>query len=67
MTGQYFLLTLFTLTGTLALSAAVLDMDWFLNSENVRPIVKYMGRKGARIFYGFIGLLLIAAGLSTLL
>ena len=55
--------TLFLLAGTVALSAAIFDWKWFFGSENAAPIVKFFGHKGSRLFYGAIGIVLIAAAI----
>ena len=52
---------IFLLAGITALLASLLDWEWFFTTENTRFIVKHVGRKGARITYGILGMLLIAA------
>ena len=56
-----FIQIIFAATGVIALLAAILDWEWFFTTDNTRFIVKYVGRKGARITYGILGMLLIAA------
>ena len=60
---HYILQTLFLLTGLTALLAAIFNWKWFFESENAAPVVKFFGRKGSRLFYGAIGIVLIAAAI----
>lgn len=59
MTGQYIVQTIFALAGTVSLLAALLDWDWFFTSRNAQPIVRNVGRRRARLFYGILGIIII--------
>jgi small neutral amino acid transporter SnatA (MarC family) len=57
---------LFLAAGGFSIVSAVQDWDWFLQSRKARLFVNLMGRKGARIFYGILGLALVALGAALL-
>lgn len=59
MASQYIIQGIFALAGTAALLAAVLDWDWFFTARNAQFIVRNVGRRQARWFYGILGLILI--------
>lgn len=59
MAPQYFVQALFALAGILSLLASVLNWEWFFTAQNTRFIVHTLGRKRARLFYGFLGVVLI--------
>ena len=63
MSPQYFVQGLFALAGIVSILAAVLYWDWFFNTQNVQFIVKNVGRKRARLFYGILGLILVATAI----
>ena len=63
MSPQYFVQGLFALAGIVSILAAVLNWDWFFNAQNVQFIVKNVGRKRARLFYGILGLILVATAI----
>ena len=63
MSPQYFVQGLFALAGIVSNLAAVLNWDWFFNTQNVQFIVKNVGRKRARLFYGILGLILVATAI----
>ena len=63
MSPQYFVQGLFALAGIVSILAAVLNWDWFFNTQNVQFIVKNVGRKRARLFYGILGLILVATAI----
>ena len=50
--------------GALAVCGGVFDWDWFMNNRKARLWVKLFGRKGARVFYVFLGGALTAAGIA---
>lgn len=58
--SQYIIQGIFALTGLTSLLAALLDWDWFFTARNAQFIVQNVGRRQARLFYGVLGLLLIA-------
>lgn len=60
--SEYFILLLFILLGLFSLIAAIRDLDWYFQTSGAMTFVKWFGRKGARIFYGLLGLGLITSG-----
>jgi hypothetical protein len=52
---------IFLLSGIVSVLASLLDWDWFFTADNAGFLVKRLGRKGARLAYGTIGLAFIAA------
>lgn len=58
-----FLFGLFLLLGILAVVSAVGNFDWFFRAREAKPLVKWLGRGGARIFYLILGILLMLASL----
>lgn len=59
MKPQYFVQGLFVLSGAIALLASVLNWKWFFEAQNARFVVRNVGRKRARLFYGVLGAILI--------
>ena len=59
MGPQYFVQSLFALAGILSLLAGVLDWDWFFTAQNTQFIVRSLGRRRARWFYGVLGVVLM--------
>ena len=59
MGPQYFVQSLFALAGILSLLAAVLDWDWFFTAQNTQFIVRSLGRRRARWFYGVLDVVLM--------
>ena len=59
MTGQYVVQGIFALAGVVALLAALLNWEWFFSALNAQSVVRYAGRRKARLFYGILGLVLI--------
>ncbi|MDR1258927.1 MAG: immunity 17 family protein [Tannerellaceae bacterium] len=60
--SEYIVLTIFIVTGVISLTSALFNFDWYFQSQKAAPFVRWLGRGGARIFYGILGLTLIAAG-----
>ncbi len=52
---------IFLLAGIVSLLASLLDWEWFFTADNASFLVKRLGRNGARLAYGAIGLIFIAA------
>ena len=48
--------------GLFSICGAVFDWDWFINSYKARLFVALLGRNGARIFYGILGLIIVVLG-----
>jgi small neutral amino acid transporter SnatA (MarC family) len=61
-TSEYLVLAIFILSGSVSLAASICNFDWFFQSRNSSTFVNRLGRTGARLFYGLIGIALIAAG-----
>lgn len=59
MKAQYFVQGLFVLSGIISLLAAILNWKWFFDAQNAQFIVRNVGRKRARLFYGILGIILI--------
>jgi hypothetical protein len=52
----------FLLGGLMAIGAAVLNLDIFMESPKAKPFVDALGRTGARVFYIALGAVLAVAG-----
>lgn len=65
-TSDMLIFILFILLGSLALIAAVFNFDWYFNTQGAAMFVKWFGRKGARAFYVFLGIILIFCGVMGL-
>ncbi len=48
--------------GLFSLCGAILNWDWYMNHRKARFLVRILGRGGARVFYGVLGLGLIVLG-----
>ena len=46
---------------------AILNLDWYFQTSGAMTFVRWLGRKGARIFYALLGLGLIACGVAGLI
>jgi small neutral amino acid transporter SnatA (MarC family) len=66
-TSEYLVLTIFVVAGVISLTAAIFNVDWYFQSRKASTFVHWFGRNGARVFYGLLGLALIAAGIWFLL
>lgn len=62
----YLILVAFILLGGFSVFAALFNVEWFFQTNGAQTFVKQFGRKGARIFYAFLGLALMAFGVSLL-
>ena len=65
--SEYFILVIFIALGLFSLTPAILTIDWYFKSSGAATFIKLFGRQGARIFYGLLGLALIACGVCGLL
>lgn len=54
------------LVGLFSLVAALFDWDWFMENRRARFFVRVMGRTGARIFYGLLGVAIAMMGVFGL-
>ena len=61
--SQYIIQGIFAFAGILSVLASLLDWDWFFTAQNSQFIVRNVGRRPARWFYGLLGLLLIGMSL----
>ncbi|MDD3149170.1 MAG: immunity 17 family protein [Candidatus Riflebacteria bacterium] len=48
--------------GVFTIFCAASDFDWFMNNHKARFFVNILGRNGARVFYGILGLIMILLG-----
>ena len=53
--------------GLFSLAGALKDWDWFMEHRKARFMCSLLGRKGARIFYGALGLAVCGGGIAFLL
>ena len=53
---EYFILILFIALGIFSVIAAILNLDWYFQTSGAMTFVRWLGRKGARIFYALLGL-----------
>jgi small neutral amino acid transporter SnatA (MarC family) len=60
---EYFILILFIALGIFSVIAAILNFQ----TSGAMTFVRWLGRKGARIFYALLGLGLIACGVAGLI
>lgn len=58
--SHYLILGIFAVTGVLSLLAALCNWDWFFTARNAQFVVQNVGRRQARLFYGVLGLILLA-------
>ena len=63
MVMHYIIQGIFVLVGSVAILASLFNWDWFFQSQNSQFIVKNVGRKQARLFYAFLGILMIATAI----
>ena len=63
MDKMFMLVGLTTLvTGLMSIGAAGLDLEVFFGHPTAQPIVKSLGRLGARIFYAVLGAVFVLIG-----
>ncbi|MBR5150660.1 MAG: immunity 17 family protein [Bacteroidaceae bacterium] len=63
MFAHYLLQIIMLLAGVVSLLAALFNYEWFFGARNAQPVVKYIGRRNARLLYGAMGVLLIFSAL----
>lgn len=61
MNPKYIVQGLFIVAGIISILAALFNWNWFFSAQNAQFIVRNIGRNWARVFYGALGLILIAA------
>lgn len=54
---------IFLLTGIVSFLASLFNWEWFFTADNASFVVKHLGRNGARLAYGAIGLIFIVAAI----
>ena len=59
MLMHYLIQCIFVLVGLLVVLASLFNWDWFFKAQNTQLLVKNVGRKQARLFYAFLGVLMI--------
>ena len=59
MVMHYVIQGIFVVVGLLAILASLFNWDWFFKAQNTQAIVRNVGRNHARLFYAFLGLLMI--------
>ena len=60
MISQYIIQGIFAAAGIVSLLAALCNWEWFFTAHNTQFIVKNVGRRQARWFYGVLGVILIS-------
>jgi small neutral amino acid transporter SnatA (MarC family) len=53
--------------GLFSIAASLLNWDFFFDSRKASFMIKILGRNGARIFYGLLGLFLLFMGYKLLM
>ena len=61
MLMHYLIQGIFVLVGLLVVLASFFNWDWFFKAQNTQLLVKNVGRKQARLFYAFLGVLMITS------
>jgi hypothetical protein len=54
------------IAGLFSLISSIVNWSWFFNNRRAQAMVKIFGYKGARIFYGILGVILLLIGLFIL-
>ncbi|MCP1182741.1 immunity 17 family protein [Paenibacillus sp. 1781tsa1] len=68
MQDQPVLIALFAIAaGIFSLLGGINNWDWFMKSFRAGIFVKTIGRQGARVVYGILGVVLIVIGVLLLL
>jgi hypothetical protein len=53
--------------GVLTVLGAIMDWDWIMNNRRSRLAVKGLGRKGARVLYAGLGVIIALLGVIVLI
>lgn len=56
---KYLIIAFLAMGGLFCVLASIYNWDFFFNNRRARFFVSLIGRKGARIFYAILGLVLI--------
>lgn len=68
MDPKHILIVVFIfVAGLFSLISSIKNWDWFFEHRKARLLAHVLGRMGARIFYGSLGLMLIGLGIYLLL
>ena len=59
MASQYIIQGIFAFAGIVSLLASLFNWDWFFTARNAQFVVRNVGRRQARWFYGVLGVILI--------
>ena len=54
------------LCGLFAIFCSLKDYDWFMENRRAKAISSLIGRKGTRVFYTVLGLVLVVVGVVVL-
>ncbi|MCA9058103.1 MAG: immunity 17 family protein [Planctomycetaceae bacterium] len=49
--------------GVFTVTASIQDWDFFFNSRKAELLVAMLGRSGARVFYGLLGVVIVILGI----
>ncbi len=63
MIVHYIIQSVFVITGSISVMAAIFNWNWFFNAQNSQFVVSYLGRNYSRLFYALVGLLMIGTGI----
>lgn len=67
MNNEAIIMVFCAVAGGFSLLASVFNWDFFFNSRQASFFMDLFGRKGTRVFYGILGLLLIGVATKALL
>ena len=59
MAPQYFVQGIFAIPALTPLLGSIINWNWFFTAQNAQLIVRNVGRKRARLFYGLLGVIMI--------
>lgn len=62
--ADYFIILLFVFLGLFLVAASAMNLEWFFRTNGASTFVNWLGRTGARILYGLLGLIQIVCGIS---
>jgi hypothetical protein len=65
-TAEIFVGILFLGIGLFSFLAGTMNWNWFFQTVNASIFLRWFGRKGARIFYSIIGLMIFFIGFMFL-
>jgi hypothetical protein len=53
--------------GIFSIVGALFNWDWFMKNSRARGMVDLLGREGARVFYGLLGVFLLVLSIIMVL